>query len=218
MKMILATTTLAAASLAGAQVVDCPTLKMGSYIRLSYKEKATFPDVPKATDKFLKFDNVDIDQCGYTITGDTNKVYIKANSVSELLKLVAVENTSWFAIPMLKSSGYKYPSIREGFYLYPLYVVLNTKDNSVSNLKADNDYIAESTFRDSVIGYKLNNGALKPYYYDGKVIPFTIPPETSTLDFYAKKGDTVNDGWDRILFNFKDNSITLWYNYPFPQN
>ncbi|WP_155864624.1 hypothetical protein [Deinococcus ficus] len=73
-----------------------------------------------------------------------------------------------------------------------------------------------SAFINLPIGYRVNNGTLKPLYFEGKIYPIDLPADAKILEVYASP--SKNTGWQYLKIDFSNNSVTLKRSYPFPSN
>lgn len=73
-----------------------------------------------------------------------------------------------------------------------------------------------SIFTDLPIGYRVDGGALKALYFEGKVYPIDLPSNAKVLEIYASPSKLT--GWQYLKVDFTNNSVTLKRNYPFPTN
>lgn len=217
MKKIALTVLLALVSTAAAQTVDCSTVEIGSFLSFSYKETAVFPNPSKSVNKSLARENIDFNTCGYRVLGDQNKIIIKASSMQSLLKLIGQEESKSVSLSMIGLSGYKYPSIREGFYSYNVWVDIEPATRKVDTFRLEDSLAELALFKDAAIGYKIDDGPMTPFFYEGKVMPFVYPAGTKVIDFYALRGSYSN-GYDRFQLDLSNNIITLWKKYDFPKN
>lgn len=215
MNKVLTSAIFVVTSAAFAQSVDCSTVKVGSFLILEYKETATFPNPSKSIYKSLDGEPINFNSCGLSVSGDTKKIVIKASSMADLLKFTGMEKLGRFAVGMVGFSGYKYPSIREGFYSYSVYVNLDPVKREVDTLNTSESSAVLSVMKDATIGYKIDNGPITPFYYEGKLTPFKFSESTKVIDFYALRRN-YNNGYDRISFDIPNNTITLWTEHEFP--
>jgi hypothetical protein len=220
MKKLLPATLLALSATGAAQTVDCSTVQVSSFGLLQYKIPGTFPTPPKDVYKSLEVEPVNFNECGYTVTSDTKKIVIKAGSLTELYKLLGMNEMKdpRFAVAFVGFSGYKYPTLREGFYSYSVWFTYNPLTGEIGTF----DQSAESratiaTMKSATAGYKVNGGPITPFYYDGVVTKAKLPVDTKTIDLYAIRG-SYNNGFDRILFDLENATVTLWTKHEFPKS
>ncbi len=102
------------------------------------------------------------------------------------------------------SSGYKYPSIKEGFFF-----------NAV-NLVVDANAISARTVSwygtDAVVAARVNGGALQPLYFDGKVssIPYT---RGDVIELYSKG---IGAQWGQITLDTGTDTVRFKRKAAFP--
>lgn len=216
-KMILLAL-LSVASVAAAQTVDCSTVKLTSLRSLSYKTPGVFPNPPKEELKLLSLDKVDFNACGMKIISD-GQGYISVNlgSKANMLKVInsdTMDNS--LSVAIVGISGYKYPTLRQDFYSYSVWFDYDTSTGVLKTFDTDSARVAVSTLRDASVGYKVDNGPMTPFYYDGKIIPAKLPTNITILDIYALRS-SYQDGFDRVRFNIPAGSYEMWKTYPFPR-
>ncbi|MFD2610166.1 hypothetical protein ACFSR9_12055 [Deinococcus taklimakanensis] len=203
-----------------AETVDCDSVSVGSYSMLTYKIPATFPNPSKTEYKSLEIEPASFKGCGYEVTSDTRVISIKADSRQGLFKLLGMDKMKepFFAIPFVGFSGYKYPSLKMDFYSYNVWFTYAPGSGQIDTF----DYDAETravnqTLKSASAGYKVDGGPLTPFYYEGVITKAKLPTTTKTIDFYAMRG-TYSNGYDRILIDLSNNSVTLWKKYDFPKS
>lgn len=216
MKKLVITTLLVLSGYASSQAtpaVNCEKVEVGSFINFRYETTATFPNPPKSEYFSLSNDKFNFSACGLSVNGDANKVVIKANDFSTLMKYTKSISTKdpYTYVGLIVASGYKYPSIKEGFYAYSLPININYLSREVGTIS---EYLG--FFNDGAIGYRLDNGPLVPYYYQGKITPFTYPSGTKILNFYVMPSILATRTIERFEVNLADNQITMWYKHDFP--
>ena len=138
---------------------------------------------------------------------------ITAKSFADLVKLTNQSGSNRFYFDLVGISGYKYPSLKQDFFSYGLFLTLDPSTRKVGISTVGQ----KSLFRDASIGYKMDNGPMVPFHYEGVITPFTYPATTKQLDFYTLR-KYYSDGYDRVLFDFSNNTITLWKKFEFPSN
>jgi hypothetical protein len=110
-------------------------------------------------------------------------------------------------ISLLYVYGWKYPSIREGFW-----------SNGVSIRIQNNKFVVESDdeynvwFRDAVVAVRLNGGPLKPVYFEGKVTQIQHGPK-DLIQLYLKGSDRQ---FDYLVLDLKKGYINVQNGVEFP--
>ena len=135
----------------------------------------------------------------------------KAERTAETLQ---ISSKSWDYINSLlpyndvfNRTGYKYPTIKEDFYYNYLRI-------QFSPIKVIN----ENWFGLSTVGYKVNNGDLKPAYFEFQKYPIEYKVG-DIIDIYAKDDASFGEQvLARITINTKSPSVKIWTEYPFPEN
>ena len=209
-----------AISSATAQDIDCSTVRLNLPESLSYKIPGTFPNPSKDEYKLLAIEKIDFKQCGIDIVSDgKGNTVVNAGSRENLIKLLNKEDSDSknFAMSMVGFSGYKYPTIREGFYSYTVWFVYSFDSGEVRNLETDETKLSATLLKDATIGYKVNDGPLTPFFYEGKIIPATIPINSKTIDVFAIR-KSYSNGVDRIRIDLEKGSYQIWKKHPFPSN
>lgn len=220
MKKLLPAALLAFSATSGAQTVDCSTVRVGFTGLFQYKIPGTFPNPSKDIYKSLDIEPTNFNECGYTVTSDSSKIVIKASSLTELFKLLGqnMSRDPYFAIPFVGFSGYKYPAIREGFYSYSVWFTYNPRTGEIGTFDSNAQSRADiAILKSAAAGYKVNGGPITPFFYEGVVTKAKLPVDTKTIDLYAIRG-SYSDGFDRVLIDLENFTMTLWKKHEFPKS
>lgn len=197
-------------------------LNFGAY----WNDLGVFPEPPKYTEigdsirsKNKKFKI----QCpDFSASYDGNVAEIKSSGYESVLARFSKFDLE----PHLYSiSGYKYPNIKEGFFNSSYSIDLNNfnlktgiYDLSEGEDFSDNLRKTLSVKKDSIIGYKINSGELKPLLYNRKVSNYkTDFNEAKTIDIYHKISSSNVGVVIQRIFIDKDNGVLRLYGKsPFP--
>ncbi|WP_189066910.1 hypothetical protein [Deinococcus seoulensis] len=204
---------LAFATSAAGQTAKCSTLDIGSFLFLSFDTVATFPNPSESITRSFSQESFNFNQCGYSISSDKNKLSIKAKSLNDLFRLVNSRSPGYkiFSFAAASISGYKYPSIKEGFFYYPVNINIDTTTRRVTGEDKSSGFLDDTS-----IGYKINGGPLKPFYYEGRFQPFSYPSGIQNLNFYILPSDFSTDSVQRIQVDFLNSAISIWNMHSFP--
>lgn len=145
-------------------------LTNNDYMTLSsdWKKNAVFPNSPQSGT--LRFENYSLICPNISLKQTNDIIEIKANSYDELIKHMS----SYFPrVDLFNYSGYQYPNIHEGRYNFGLTFDLDKNAireyGSMDSLNGGEKLSSLSVPPSGVIGYKVNDGELKPLVFDGVV-------------------------------------------------
>lgn len=191
-----------------------------------WNDSGVFPDPPKYTEigdsirsKIKKFKI----QCpDFSASYDGNIAEIKSdNYVGALARF-----SKYSLEPHLYSiSGYKYPNIKQGFFNSSYTINLNdfSLKSSIWDINQGDDLNSDilkysSIKKDSIIGYKINGGELKPLLYDRKVSNYKNDFESAkTIDIYHKiSSSNVGVVIQRIFIDKESGVLRIYGKSPFP--
>lgn len=191
-----------------------------------WNDPGVFPNPPKYTEigdstrsKVKKFKI----QCpDFSASYDGNIAEIKSSDYAGVLAKLSKYDMD----PHLYSiSGYKYPNIKKGFFNSSYSFNLNnfSLKTSIWDINQgddlNNDILKYSSIKkDSIIGYKINNGELKPLLYDRKVSDYMNDFESAkTIDIFHKISSSNAGVTIQRIFIDKDNGLLKIYGKsPFP--
>lgn len=204
-----------------------PTMQSSLSFSAYWNDKGNFPQPPK-----------------YTEIGDSNKSVIrKFKFECPLLKVsydgsvAEISSTDYSAVldrispydlelDLFSISGYKYPNIEKGFMNSSYKIDIKNFDikTSIYSLTEGQDFAEDilkysAIKKDSIIGYKVNGGELKPLLYDRKVSDYKNDFKSAkTIDIFHKVASMNVGVIVQRIFIDKDNGILRIYKkYPFPQ-
>lgn len=157
----------------------------------------------------------------YSLSYDGKVIEIKGITYEEARKVIRNK------VPLYYISGYKYPNIKQGFfssgYNFDLSNFLISSDYRTikpgENFNLDEGYVRSVTnLGDTILGYKVNNGDLKPLLYENQVYEYYEDFENSeTIDIFHKIARTPSAAIvQRIFINKPEGLIRIYYEYPFP--
>lgn len=164
-------------------------------------------------------------QCpDFSASYDGNVAEIKSNNYNGVLAKFSEFDLE---LHLYSISGYKYPNIKQGFLNSSYSINLNnfSLKTSIYDLNegedfSDNFHRTLSVKKDSIIGYKINNGELKPLLYNRKVSNYkTDFNEAKTIDIYHKISNS-NAGVtiQRIFIDKEAGVLKIYGKSPFPAN
>lgn len=159
-----------------------------------WNEPANFPNTPKyieigdtirSKNKKFKF------SCpGYLVSYDGNIAEIKAKDYPSILDLISKYD---YDLNLYSYSWYRYPNIREGFM--NISYGINIKDFHIkSSIYTSNEgddlnvgFNHDNIPKEAIIGYKVDNGELKPLLFNRKIGYYLSDFENAkTIDIYSK--------------------------------
>ncbi len=199
-------------------------MNFGAY----WNEAGVFPDPPKYTEigdsirsKIKKFKI----QCPeFSASYDGNVAEIKSNSYADVLARFSKYDLD----PHLYSiSGYKYPNIKKGFFNSSYTFSLNdfSLKSGIWEIEQgddlNNDILKYSSIKkDSIIGYKIDGGELKPLLYDRKVAIYKKDFESAnTIDVFHKiSSSNVGVTIQRIFIDKEKGLLRIYGKSPFPSH
>lgn len=193
-----------------------------------WNDPGVFPNPPKYTEigdskrstvKKFKFECPD-----FSVSYDGNMAEIKSRDNSSVLARV---DSYGRQLNLYSISGYRYPNIKQGFFNSSYSINLESLElkTSIWNIKQgedlNNDILKYSSIKkDSIIGYKVNNGDLKPLLYDRKVSNYMSDFDTAkTIDIFHKiSSSNVGVTVQRIFIDKENGILRIYAKYPFPNN
>ncbi|MEQ1309618.1 hypothetical protein [Acinetobacter bereziniae] len=197
-------------------------LNFGAY----WNDAGVFPNPPKYTEigdsvrsKIKKFKI----QCpNFSASYDGNIAEIKSDNYEAVL----AKFSKFDLDPKLYSiSGYKYPNIKEGFMNSSYSIDLNSFSlkTSIYDLVEGEDFNDNlrktiSVKKDSIIGYKVDGGELKPLLYDRRVSSYKNDfSSAKTIDIYHKiSSSDVGVVIQRIFIDKENGVLRIYRKSPFP--
>ncbi|MDO7525713.1 hypothetical protein Q5M60_12175 [Acinetobacter baumannii] len=197
-------------------------LNFGAY----WNDSGVFPNPPKYTEigdsirsKVRRFKVTCPD---FSASYDGNMAEIKAKDYVTVLSKFSEYDTE---PSLFNISGYKYPNIRKGFFSSNYSINLRNFNfkTSIYEMSEGKDLNEEllkyiSVQKDSVIGYKVDGGELKPLLYDRKMSNYKQDfSEAKTIDIFHKISSSNVGVTIQRIFIDKDNGILRIYaKSPFP--
>ena len=191
-----------------------------------WNDEGTFPNPPKYTEigdtRLSKIKKFRIECPDFSAIYDGNMAEIKSSSYSN-----AINKISSYGLEanLFSISGYRYPNIKKGFFNSSYSINLETFDlkTSIWNIKEGDDLSGDilkynAIKKDSIIGYKVDGGELKPLLYDRKVSNYKSDFDSAkTIDIYHKisssdSGVTIQ----RIYIDKPKGLIRVYGKSPFP--
>lgn len=230
---------LAVSSWAGKINPNCENVKihLGMGIDDHFEAKAewrTMADFPKPSKVIEVGDNFKGTDPSFNFTCpdfsasyDSEIVELKGKTYEALLdRIVFNPSKNDYRLDLFSHSWYRYPSIYEGRNNNRYGI--NIKDFELESgagyfpieegnkIKALNSDIPSH----AVIGYKVNNGAIKPLLYESLVSNYKEDLKNAdTIDIFHHNPDAGNKGEDiqRIYIDKKAGILKVYRNYDFPQ-
>ena len=197
-------------------------LNFGAY----WNDPGVFPDPPKYTEigdsirsKNKKFKI----QCpDFSASYDGNMAEVRSNNYNNVL----TKFSRFDLEPHLYSiSGYKYPNIKQGFFNSSYSINLNnfTLKTGIYELNEGEDFsdnLAKtlSVKKDSIIGYKVDGGELKPLLYDRKVSLYQDEFKgAKTIDIFHKiSSSNIGVAIQRVFIDKENGILRIYSKAPFP--
>lgn len=170
--------------------IDKNNLKFGAY----WKDEAIFPNPPR--DKSIgninngKNVNFSFTCPNFSVKKTENLIEVKSTSYDELIKLFWEHDQG---LDLYHYSFYAYPNIRQDLIVLSYEFNIKSFDIKTSIYTSkEGDDLDEAGFtdnipRETVIGYKVNGGDLKPLLYDRKISHYKNDfHNASIIDIYHK--------------------------------
>jgi len=176
---------------------------------LHWEIKGTFPN---PTQSKFESGNFEVETSLFSAKQSEGIFWIESNTFMKCYRQLR------YPIPLLQIGGYRYPSIREGFWLDEVKIEIGTDNENYVSFETE-DYIS-SFFKDAVIGYKINEGELLPILFDGKLTRKRISLEDDTVvDIYIKGETSFGDlaKIKRITLDLRSNRMTFYKHFQFPE-
>ena len=194
-----------------------------------WNEPATFPQPPKYVEvgdtirsdvKNFKFNCPD-----FSVSYDGNIAEIKAHSYEKALEYIGEHNKE---LNLYFHGWYTYPNIKRDFnsinYSFDI-ESLNLKTSIYTALEGK-DLSGDIKFfeipKTAIIGYKVDNGQLKPLLYDRKVSYYKDDMQNANIiDVFHKNNDDkfkLDEVIQRIHIDKSKGLIRLYRNHPFPKS
>lgn len=229
---------LAAPSWAGKVNPNCENVKisLGMGIDDHFEAKAewrTIADFPKPSKVIEVGDNFkgtnpsfNFKCPDFSASYDGEVVELKAKSYEALLdRIIFNPSKNDYRLDLFSHSWYRYPSIYEGRNNNRYGI--NIKDFELESgagyfpIEEGNKTTALNSDIPSyaVVGYKVNNGAIKPLLYESLVSNYKNDLESAdTIDIFHHNPDAGNKGEDiqRIYIDKKNAILKIYRNYKFP--
>lgn len=199
------------------------TLSFSAY----WNDPATFPNPPKYTEigdsKKSAAPKFKFECPKLKVSYDGNAAEIKSNSYSDIVDQIP---SHYQKIDFFSISGYQYPNIKKGFINSSYQFNLRTFDlkTSIYDLEEgqdlNNDLLKYMAIKkDSIIGYKINGGELKPLLYDRKVSRYKDDFNSAkTIDIFNKiSSGNAGVVVQRIYIDKESGILRIYKKSPFPQ-
>lgn len=187
-------------------------------LKTSWKKTAEFPNPAQGgvfDSKIYRYS-----QDGVSINSTKDYIEIKADSFDKVvMHLDRYKQT----VPLLNQSGWIYPNIMVDPYSYSFAFNLRTFDFygpfSFSPLKTGAKLSALDVNTGTVIGYRIDNGELKPVLHDFTIYDYSELKDADHFMIYAKAGDgKMKLSAAAIEVNKSQGKLKVYRNYPFPRN
>ncbi|GGR11672.1 hypothetical protein [Deinococcus ruber] len=222
--------TLLAASMASAQIdgpLDCSVFNVPDMTYLMYKVPGSPEGLAGTSFQTFSKGDFELTACGYTISNHAGVTSFRAANLQKLLNLLSVPTAGLLGLSgvgPINQTKLQINSVTEikdaeflGSKVYDIYEYPITVDFRAANVFTpepftENDY---SRFKDVTINYSINGGALMTYAKDGQPTSFPIDGQTRTLDFYIDRAG--KQGFGRVRVDLQASQVTVWTDYPFPQ-
>jgi len=199
------------------------------YALVKWEDPATFPDLPKksivggkSAEKQVGFEF----ECPQLYAKyDGNKLTVRADTVEDALG--ALTSKYYKDFDLYTYGWYDYPNIRKGYN--SISYSINLYDYSIKmggNRVGEGQVLKRVDFiglnNDIVIGYKVNNGSLKPLLYNSTVERYTGDMvDADIIDIYHKYDDKKfqrEEKLQRIHIDKPKGLVEFYKKYPFPSS
>lgn len=199
------------------------------YALVRWEEPAIFPDLPKKStvggrsgEKQVGFEF----ECPQLYAKyDGNKLTVRADTVENALDFLTSEYYKYF--DLYTYGWYDYPSIRKGYNSISYSINLYDYSLEMGENKVDEGQVLKRVdFRgvnnDIVIGYKVDNGNLKPLLYNSTVERYTGDMvDADIIDIYHKHDDKKfqrEEKLQRIHIDKSKGLVEFYKKHPFPSS
>lgn len=202
-------TTLFLLGVAGAQDVDCPTLRADGNWNLSYASVEKFPDPVKKTrlDLYALTKPLTLKACGVTVKADARSYSIDAETIQALQQVMGgLWSFDVYGVQMRSGQPAYFRST--GLSIDLPDGLMNT-DVRVTGTFAGN-YLP----KDALMAVRVNGGKLMPLLYDGSFRKVSLDPKLDTLEVLIRSSKPVL--WERLLLDSRTRTMTFFKRYPFP--
>lgn len=202
---------------------DSLTFYLSDHILGSYKEEVQFPNPPKTVylggGELNEMQTFKIECPALSASYDGNVITLKSNDYMSIWKRVGVVS----GIPFYSAFGYKYPSIK----VDPWSASLNFDPITFQVFtNSERTYVIEeqktsafSSYKDVVIGYKVDGGTLQPLLYDGKLqdnYQDVLRKANVIQLFYKSSASYRKPNYESIYINKPNGLIKIYREHPFP--
>lgn len=191
-----------------------------------WKDPAVFPNPPKSNmvgdSDVSSIKKFQFSCPSYSLSYDGNIIEIKGITYEDAVSKLRGE------IPLYYAAGYEYPNIKQGYYSFGYEFdlrdfLLKSNTNKVypgTNLDTPSRFYSNinTIFKGSILGYKVNNGELKPLLYEQQVSYYYEDFENAeTIDIFHKINSSPSSAIvQRIFINKSEGLVRIYYKYPFP--
>lgn len=193
-----------------------------------WNDEGTFPNPPKYTEigdtHLSKIKKFRIECPDFSASYDGNVAEIKAKEGAGIFARISGYDKQ---LNLFSISGYKYPNIKQGFFNSSYSINLDDLilKTSIYEIKQGDDLNNDilkyhSIKKDSIIGYKIDGGELKPLLYDRKVSNYIDDfNRAKTIDIFHKISSS-NAGViiQRIFIDKENDVLRIYAKSPFPSN
>lgn len=198
------------AGLAGAQDIDCATLRLDPNWAISYRSVERFPDpVTKVSqDLYALTKPFTFKGCGVTVKANAQTYSVTAKSIPELVRVMGGDLGWSFDLRGLTTIG--------GQRSYPKMLILTVDLPGVLERQVSigayllGPYLTPET----VIALRVDGGKLQPLLYDGRWRGTKINPKLNTLEILIRSPKPVL--WERVQLDTRTKTMTFFKKYPFP--
>jgi hypothetical protein len=193
---------------AGAETVNCSTIRVFSTVGVYYETQPGFPNKPEEKVLWLPDLSAPLKLCGVTFAFDKVKQLVTMEAASfDTLAIISSElrDISTLNFPMYQDQtfGRSKQALSVDFQRYSTYSTYSVRTSV--NLAAGNDV---------VLGIRFDGGKLTPLYYNNSTPSIDYPKAVKVIDVYAQS--KRNPTWQRITINFKKPKIAVYIKAPFP--
>lgn len=191
-----------------------------------WNDTGVFPNPPKYTEigdsNISKIKKFRFECPSLQVSYDGNVAEIRTGEHSNFLEKISEHDLE----PKLYSvSGYKYPNIQKGFMNSSYSISL--KDfllrTSIYELAEGENFKSDlrkslSVKKDSIVGYKVDGGELKPLLYDQQISHYKSDlDKAKTIDIYHKiSSSNVGVIIQRIFIDKESGILRIYSKSPFP--
>lgn len=210
-RFLFAWCALSAAVVAAAGKPDCSTLQISANGLVVYRDVEMFPNPVKTTRLNLAEQSRPLKQslCGLTLTADAQSYSIQAKSIVELSKAMNGSGLGWTLLPLGRpTSTAQYEGVANIRIALP---------DGITRRKVEITGYPTGSFLSSksLMAFKVNGGALKPFLYNGRFRDISLDPKpVALLELFIQDARPLL--WQKMTLEVRNSKMIFTKKAAFP--